>query len=241
MKIAAAEALRIVRSLEVTFPTGPSKTGTAFLAPRQGRLMTCAHVVVNEVGQTASRVIVSGPGGIKYSTKVAAVDRATDLASLESSETAASSKGATSSLELGENVVFAGLPAGVPRLSVFPGMISSILPAGSLTGYQCDLIQVAGMINSGNSGGPMLNEHGLIVGVITSKYVPLLKEIDRLVRDLAGVPQVPQGAGIMGVDFGKFFNASIATMRQIGEVLKLVQVGVGWAVPYTYFKSVGGD
>lgn len=52
MKVAAAEALRIVRGIKVEFPSGPPQSGSAFLAPASGRLVTCAHVVLNERGES---------------------------------------------------------------------------------------------------------------------------------------------------------------------------------------------
>jgi hypothetical protein len=58
---AAREAMRIVRSLEIQFPTGPNKTGSAFLAPANGTLLTCAHVVTNDQGNKANRIVVRRP------------------------------------------------------------------------------------------------------------------------------------------------------------------------------------
>lgn len=236
---ASREAMRIVRVLKVSFPTGPGKSGTGFLAPAQSRLITCAHVVVNDQGKKASRIVVSGSNGRDYEAKLLIVDDQLDLASLEIQENEDVSKHSRELPEIGEQVVFSGLPAGVARPSVFSGMISATGP-GLLSRPTCDLIQISGMVNNGNSGGPLLGSNGEVLGVITAKYVPLLREIDKLTRDLDNIPQFPKDVAIGQVDFSAFVNLTIKSMWQLGAVLRLVQVGVGWAVPAQYLERVGG-
>ena len=233
------EAMRIVRTLELQFPSGPNKTGSAFLAPASGRLLTCAHVVLNDQGERASRVWVSMPGGSRYESTVEKVHEGNDLASLKTSEADAPPVAAATMPEVGEQVVFAGLPQGLAKASVFPGIVSAT-GTGLLRRPRCELVQIAGMINNGNSGGPVLNEVGELVGVVTAKYVPLLQAIERLTRDLAAIPQFPREVIIGSVDFSKFVNVTIKSMWQLAAVLRLVQVGTGWAVPAKYFSLVGG-
>jgi S1-C subfamily serine protease len=239
MIAACKEAMRIVRTLEVHFPTDPSKSGSAFLAPARGRLITCAHVVVNDQGERATRVLVSRTNGAKYEAKVITVDQPHDLASLETGESDDAPQAQVELPEVGEQVVFAGLPQGVTRASVFPGMVSA-LGTGLLSSPRCDLIQIGGMINNGNSGGPLLNSAGAVLGVITAKYVPLLREVDKLTRDFAEIPQFPRDVIIGQIDFPAFVNLTIKSMWQLGAVLKLVQVGTGWAIPAKYLDRVGG-
>jgi hypothetical protein len=76
--------------------------------------------------------------------------------------------------------------------------------------------------------------------MVTAKYVPLLQEIDRLTLALAAIPQFPRDVVIGTIDFSAFVNVTIKSMWQLGAVLRLVQVGTGWAVPAKYFALVGG-
>jgi len=151
------------------------------LAPAADPLITCAHIVANEQGQRASRVFVSGNGIKRYEAELVSVDESYDLASLKIGEGKQPSKGSSELPEVGEQVIFAGQPAGVAKLSVFPGMTSAAGP-GLLSKPSCDLIQIAGMVNNGNSGGPLVNAEGKILGVITAKYVPLLCSVRSISR-----------------------------------------------------------
>jgi S1-C subfamily serine protease len=231
--------MRIVRSLEAHFANGPSKTGSGFIAPARGRLLTCAHVVTDDQGRRAGRILVRTREGGRYEARVLTADESVDLACIETDEPVEVPRDRGALPEVGEQVVFAGLPQGVARLSAFPGMVSAV-GAGLLRRPACDLIQIAGMINNGNSGGPLLDAEGAVLGVITAKYVPLLMEIDKLSRNLAEIPQFPSEVGIGRVDFSAFVNSTIIWTRQLAEVLRLVQVGTGWAVPSTLFDRVGG-
>lgn len=231
--------MRIVRSLEVHFASGPSKTGSAFIAPAKGKLLTCAHVVIDDQGRRATSVLVRTPTGANYEAKVLAIDESVDLACIEAAETIEPSKAEENFPRVGEQVVFAGSPQGVKRSSVFPGMISAV-GAGLISSPRCEIVQIAGMINNGNSGGPLLDAKGAVLGIITAKYVPLLREIDKLTQDLEKIPQFPRDVAIGQVDFSAFVNLTIRSMWQMAAVLRLVQVGTGWAVPTRYFDRVGG-
>ena len=163
-----------------------------------------------------------------------------DLARLEA---AAETDSCDSDIDLpepGAPLVFAGLPQGLSVPSVFPGMVSAI-GVGLVRAPKCELIQIAGMVNNGNSGGPLLHsETGRVLGVVTAKYVPLLEAIDRMVDSLEAIPQFPSEVEVQKIDFGRFVNMTVRGLWQVAAVLRLVQVGTGWAVPAKFFGEVGG-
>ena len=236
---ASAEALRIVRSVEVSFPTGPSKMGTAFVtAP--GILLNCAHVALNDDDEQGTSVRISKRDGAGFQANIVSVSRQFDLARIEAPEDQEPAPRICQSIPtIGRSVVFSGRPQGVSRSAVFPGMISDV-GTGLIGMPRCEVIQIASMINSGNSGGPLLDAaSGAVIGIVTAKYVPLLAEIDKLTELLEQTPQYPSDVVIGQIDFSKFVNITIRSMWQLAAVLRLVQVGTGWAVPARHFSEVG--
>jgi len=235
---ASAEAMRITRLVEAEFGSGSSQSGSAFLVAAN-RVLTCAHVVTSEAGEKAKRVCISTAGRPAVEATVVAIDTDHDLALLSSDEPARPPAISTVLPSVGQQVLFAGRPQGVRSISVFPGMVSAA--GNELVRYpRCQLIQIAGMINNGNSGGPLLDvESCAVVGMVTAKYVPLLLQIDGLARGVKAIPQFPSSVGIGEIDFAKFVNLTIQSMWKLAAVLRLVQVGTGWAVPARHFARVG--
>ena len=127
--------------------------------------------------------------------------------------------------------MFAGFPTGVLGPSLFSGILSA--HGENLAQYpRCRLLQINGMINLGNSGGPVLKVGDqAVVGVITAKYVPLLQEIDKLRDILRSIPQFPSEVGIGQVDFSKFVNLTTRALLSVSGSLRMVQVGIGYAIP----------
>ena len=137
---------------------------TAFLVDGNGYLVTNAHVVDN-----ARNIIVENKKGDQYFAKAIYSDKLTDLAILKISDT--SFKRVLGlpytfpkySAELGEHI----FTLGYPREEVVYG--EGYLSAKS--GYYGDTTsyQISISVNPGNSGGPVVNKNGEIIGIISSK------------------------------------------------------------------------
>lgn len=221
----AKEALRILRRISVTFNDGSQKTGSGFVANESGTVMTCAHVV-SEIGTTPKQLLVNG-----RQSQVASLFPDIDLAVLTCDEKEPSRFGTTKDLDIGSPLMFSGFPAGVTGPSLFTGILSAH-GEGLVEFPKCRVLQINGMINAGNSGGPVFKVGGTeVIGVVTAKNVPLLKEIDNLRDILRNIPQFPSEVGIGNVDFSKFVNLTMRALRSVSGSLRLVQVGIGYAVP----------
>ncbi len=221
---AAETSLQSLVKIDSHFPDGKYLTGSGFAGDRPNEIITCDHIVFDS-GSAATRVLVDG-----RQASILERHRDIDVAVLSCDTSNRSCFGDAGDPEIGAQVYFAGYPSGIKTASVFQGMISAV---GNrlITTPSCKVYQINGMINSGNSGGPLVAADGTVLGVITAKYVPLLMEVDKLLKVLKEMPQFPSEVGIGTIDFSRFVNMMIASLKIIAGSLRLVQVGTGYAVP----------
>lgn len=141
-------------------------SGSGFIITRDGYIITNNHVVesVNQIN-----VILSD--GTTIPAEIVSTDVFADLAVLktEGQMPGVAALGDSDILKPGESVIAIGSPLGDFRNSVTVGVISATgrtLDTGS--GYEMEnLIQTDAAINSGNSGGPLVNLAGEVVGINT--------------------------------------------------------------------------
>ncbi len=144
----------------------PEALGSGIIIDNQGHILTNQHVVANQ--QTLSVIFADG-------TQVAATlvgeDAYSDLAviKVDAKVPAVAQLGDSDKLELGQPVVAIGTALGDYRNTVTEGIVSGVhrqLGDGS-TSTQ-DLIQTDAAINHGNSGGPLLDLNGNVIGINTA-------------------------------------------------------------------------
>ncbi|MCA9174051.1 MAG: trypsin-like peptidase domain-containing protein [Planctomycetales bacterium] len=146
---------------EASQPMAGTATGTAFVVHSDGILVTCAHVV-----DSASTVHVT-VGNERYPADVIGFDDEHDLAVLRVQATGMPSLPLADSeqVQLAEAIRVIGYP-----ISDILGT-SVKVTQGSIAGVvdqEVKLLQVDATVNPGNSGGPMLNDRGEVLGVVTS-------------------------------------------------------------------------
>ena len=139
--------------------------GSGFVVDKAGHVVTNYHVV-----QGARKIRVSFSNGASMKAAVVGTDPSSDLAVLKID---ASSRaltplplGDSDSAKVGDPVVAIGNPFGLDR-TVTAGIVSAIQRAITApNGYTIDhVIQTDAAINHGNSGGPLLNGRGDVIGV----------------------------------------------------------------------------
>jgi S1-C subfamily serine protease len=139
--------------------------GSGFVIDKTGHIVTNYHVV-----QGAKKINVSFSNGASTKATVVGVDPSSDLAVLKVD---ASSRaltplqlGNSDAMRVGDPVVAIGNPFGLDR-TVTAGIVSAIQRAITApNGYTIDhVIQTDAAINHGNSGGPLLNRRGQVIGV----------------------------------------------------------------------------
>jgi serine protease Do len=142
----------------------PSRgVGSGFIVNAKGYILTNEHVI-----EGASRIIVGLQSGEKYRGKVVGVDEETDVAviKIDSAEDLPTvTLGDSNATQVGDWVLAVGSPFGLEQ-TVTAGIISKKERETpySVSNFQ-RFLQTDAAINRGNSGGPLVNMHGEVVGI----------------------------------------------------------------------------
>ena len=142
-------------------------SGSGFILTEDGYVVTNYHVIEN-----ASRVEVTLSNSEKYMGKVVGFDAAHDVAVLKIEATGLPYVvlGSSDALAVGDQITVIGNPLGELSYTQTVGYISGKDRGISTDNIMINMLQTDASINSGNSGGPMFNMNGQVVGIITAKY-----------------------------------------------------------------------
>ena len=144
-----------------------SSTGTGVVLSKEGYVVTNAHVV-----DGAQSVTVQLTDDRTFQASLVGSDEITDLAVLyiSADNLVPAVFGDSSALRVGDTVTAIGDPLGVEfRGSFTDGIISAINRDVAVDGRTMNLIQTNAALNSGNSGGPLINCYGQVIGINTMK------------------------------------------------------------------------
>ncbi len=142
--------------------------GTGFIIEKDGYIVTNAHVV-----DGAQSVKVTFQDGTSKDAEVIGMDKDTDIALIKvktDKDLPTIPFGDSNALRVGEPVVAIGNPFGL-GISVSSGIVSALgrdLNSGPFDNY----IQTDAAINKGNSGGPLLDSDGNVIGMNTAILSP---------------------------------------------------------------------
>ncbi|MGN0982880.1 MAG: S1C family serine protease [Candidatus Limivicinus sp.] len=148
-------------------------SGTGFIVAENGYIITNYHVI--EYAYTKGQeVTVILHDGTRYAASIVGVEAGNDIAVLkiDAANLSAAAFGDSDSLSVGETVYAVGNPLGELEFSMSTGHVSA-LDRAIKTGESADSInmfQIDAAVNSGNSGGPVYNTRGQVIGVVTAKY-----------------------------------------------------------------------
>ena len=204
----------------------PSQSlGSGVITDTSGLIMTAAHVV-----ETANVILVKLYNGITYEAEIVKSIPSADIALIKLIEeapglVAADINSPYNDVKTGHQVYVIGAPLGIEH-SLSSGYVSGFLQRNTLAnGSMAKFIQTDASINQGNSGGPMFNMNGDIIGIVSFilsqsggfdgiGYVVDIRTAQELLLDddshfwsgfdgyfldknLSGVLNVPQDAGLL--------------------------------------------
>lgn len=184
--------------------------GTGFFISEDGYILTNNHIVENAI-----KIKVTSLQGDEYTAELIGTDSKTDIAlvKIKGNNFPYASLGNSEQLKVGEWVLAIGNPLGFAH-TVTAGIVSAKgrqLSQDPEYPYQ-DFIQTDAAINRGNSGGPLVNMQGEVVGItsmiytptggnigigfaipsdLTKKIVTQLKETGKVVRGYLGIGLLP--------------------------------------------------
>jgi len=198
--------------------------GTGFLIDPKGYLLTNAHVVSN-----ASVTSVQNIKGQEFKTMIIYLDQASDLAVLKIIDSNYKSPSAIpygisrSNIDLGEAIFTLGYPR--DEIVYGEGYLSA------KTGFRGDTLscQISVAANPGNSGGPVLDKNGEVIGILSNKQTEaqgavfairsryILDALDEVKKDSAySNIRLPQGSSVKSLD-------RIQQIKKIQECIYMVK------------------
>ncbi|MBR3882580.1 MAG: trypsin-like peptidase domain-containing protein [Clostridia bacterium] len=188
-------------------------TGSGIIISEDGYIVTNNHVVASE---SSSYYAIQEATGISiklynddktYEAKIIGTDEYTDLAVLKIEKTGLTPAtiGDSSKVKVGEFVMAVGNPLGMDY-SVTTGVVSAIEREVQSDGNVYSAIQTDAAINSGNSGGALVNSAGEVIGINTLKLA---------------------GTGIEGVGFAIPISSTTSIISQLIENKTVVRPYIG--------------
>lgn len=256
--LTAQEIYRMVNPAVVVVLTdlggNTASVGTGVIFTRDGYVLTNHHVV-----EGGRECLVTLDSGRRYEAKYVAGDSENDLAVLkvDGTDLPVAAFGDSDLLTVGDKVYAIGNPLGVElRGTLTDGIISAINRDVQVDGRTRTLLQTNAALNSGNSGGPLINEYGQVVGINNIKMVSRATSVEglgfaipsaymeRVVNDLLtygslqpepllGVSVVPEGVevtpGLWGIQVVSVTSGSAADRADVREGDFITAAG-GWDI-----------
>ncbi len=193
-------------------------SGSGFIISDDGYILTNYHVVENAHDADLD-IEVMTYDGTEYNAKIVGVEPNNDVAVLKIDATGLSAAllGNSDDLRVGDAIYAVGNPLGELEFSMSTGHVSALdRVINTQESESLNMFQVDAAVNEGNSGGPVYNAMGEVVGIVTAKYssngveglgfaIPV-NDIKTIADDLINIGYV-SGKAYMGVSFDSRYNS----------------------------------
>ena len=142
-------------------------SGSGFIISEDGYIITNNHVVSG--AETLTVIMTSGE---EYEAQLIGTDAENDVAliKIDATDLPTVSIGDSDDIEVGEQVAAIGNPLGELTNTLTVGYVSALDREINENGTPISMFQTDCVINSGNSGGPIFDMHGNVIGITTAKY-----------------------------------------------------------------------
>lgn len=148
-------------------------SGTGFFISENGYVLTNYHVVEYAVLYNQPAKVITHDGN-RYEGVIVGYDSDNDIAVLQVNATGLehAALGNSDSIRVGDSVYAVGNPLGELQFSMTTGSVSATdrLIATEESSPAINMFQIDAAVNEGNSGGPVYDKNGQVIGVVTAKY-----------------------------------------------------------------------
>lgn len=199
-------------------PSSYASSGTGFVVSADGYIVTNCHVV-----DGGSKFTVSFEDGRTYEGQLIGSDSENDVALLKIEATGLQTVviGDSDEIRVGEDICAIGNPLGELTFSQTKGIVSALNRVITTDDDEANfMFQIDAAVNSGNSGGPVFNSRGQVIGVVTAKY---------------------SSSGVEGLGFALPINDVARMINEIKTNGKVRKVSFGMVVGYATYSDSGED
>lgn len=149
------------------YSTETASAGSGFIVTADGYIVTNYHVISG--GRSVKVTLYNGNS---YDAEIIGGDEDYDIAviKINAADLQAVTFGDSDKLNVGEKVLAIGNPLGELTFSMSEGIVSCVNRAINVDGTPFNMIQIDASVNPGNSGGPLLNTYGEVIGIVSAKY-----------------------------------------------------------------------
>ena len=168
-----AALAQTVVTVRAELADGKTSLGSGVIIDADADILTALHVVSD-----AAKITVTFADGTTYEAKIFARQPDNDIAGIRAlghpDQMAVATLGNANALNVGDDAIVIGNPFGLSRslsTGVISGLHRSIQPPGA-DKPMTELIQFDASVNPGNSGGPLFNRNGDVVGIVSGLANP---------------------------------------------------------------------
>ena len=168
-----AKLAQTVVTVHSELPDGKTALGSGVIIDEDADILTALHVVAD-----ATRITVTFADGLTVEAKIFAKQPDNDIAGIRAlghpDGMAVATMGNPNALNVGDDAIVIGNPFGLSRslsTGVISGLHRTIQPPGAAK-PMTELIQFDASVNPGNSGGPLFNREGDVVGIVSGLANP---------------------------------------------------------------------
>ena len=210
----------VVNVLALDAQNNAVSSGSGAIIGAGNLVLTCAHCIIPNT-TTVARFSGQNNGQIG---NVVFIDQQVDVAVIQFQNTIGppATLRTSSSVLVGNEVFVVGFPNNISQVTALSGNVAGFEPDQNFS-----YIRIDASVNHGNSGGPLFNSAGELVGVVNAKHGSLSNFLQQIQSAQPGASM-----SIGGI------NPVQAIQQLIGEMQRNLNLGIGYAIPIDHVGTL---